>query len=54
MKAPEIDGKRKQYSEPEDRWLFGNFRPFPTGKNRNFAGRHRKNPKKFRSGILLP
>ncbi len=31
-KAPEIDGKRKQYSGPEDRWLSGNFWPFPTGR----------------------
>lgn len=27
---------------------------FPTGKARKLAGSHQKNPKTFRSGILLP
>ena len=31
-----------------------NFQPFSTTKNTNLAGTHQKNPKIFRSGILLP
>jgi hypothetical protein len=32
----------------------GDFRPFPTEKRRNLAGRHQKNPKISRLEILLP
>ena len=52
-KAPKIDGKGSSFPDRKIVVFYGDFQPFLTRKDRILVGRHWKNSKISRSGILL-